>query len=467
MLIKSLSMAAAAALLLGGCGFHPKAPAPVQGPPEPLPQRTSTVNVPVTIPLAEITSLLEQNIPTEIVRWDADDPQFDCYIGTCGLRYSYKRRPANVSMAGNEITVSIPGNFMAKIVRRKPTTRLAGCGDGDDPWESKPRINATIVSKVTPANWRLTTASALVNPPDGLDIGDCRLAIIDFNVDGRINDAVAPKVRDYLAALDARVPQLTDLRPSAEAAWTRLNEPMPVAENVWLRVRPEGVALAELRGEGDRIATGIQITANPEIIYGPKPSATEIPLPGLASVNPDKGFHVLMRVAASYAAINARLAGPDGVVGKTYPIDGSRSFRVKAAEVYGFGWQAVLRVDLEGWKNGEVYLVGSPKIDPETDTLYVDRFDYTVETKNVFFKLVDAAFHENFRRQLEAKLRYPMADSIQRARSQITEALNREIAPRVRLTGAVDDIQPLRVTATEDAFEGLVEMNGQVSIAVE
>jgi hypothetical protein len=289
---------------------------------------------------------------------------------------------------------------------------------------------------------------------------------MNYNINGLINNALAPKAIQFLSDFDSKFPTMTDYSSQASQAWSEIQRPLKLADDVWLEINPTNVALMPLVGTDDTITSGVRINAAPKVIYGAQPAAAAIPLPEPQSIQGDSGFRVILAADASYDAITGARRAPSGVVGKVYPIDATRSFTVSDARVYGFGQIAILEVDLTGWKKGTVYFQGQPNLDPQSYILSFNNFDYTLETKDVFFKLVDDAFHENLRQQIQHVAQYPLAEKINDARNLLQANLNRQLNPHVSLSGQVDALKPLGIYAGSDQISGYVEADGSTTLSV-
>src|SRR5262249_14712259 len=151
------------------CGhtFSVKPPATSSSPPPPISAPSSTINLPVTVSLSQVTPLLDQNLPSELKFWGANDMNFGCGPGaSCGVRWWYQRHPLTLSMSGNTLHVQIPGQFAAQLM--KGNIHLAGCG-GTPPIPNGVRADANVDSQVKIVSWHLTSASSLVNPLNGLN----------------------------------------------------------------------------------------------------------------------------------------------------------------------------------------------------------------------------------------------------------------------------------------------------------
>ncbi|MBV8773221.1 MAG: DUF4403 family protein, partial [Deltaproteobacteria bacterium] len=299
-----------------------------------------------------------------------------------------------------------------------------------------------------------------------LIVGNCPLTIGNYNANGRINDVLAPMIIGQLPNLDAKIAEQLNLLPQAEAAWNNIAEPIEVASRSWLLVNPLSVAIIPVTGNDHTLVSGLTLTAMPTISYGDKPSAQHLALPTPTVAQPAHGFHIILKAEAPYDAISSKLRGSDGIVGRVYKADAHHQFTITDARVYGFGDEAIMQVTVSGWKSGSIFFSGKPKIDPASYDLYIDHFDYSVESKAVFVRLVERfpGFHERLRAAMLPYTRYPLANKIDDLRVNLQQALNRDLANGVRSRGRIDTLRPLTVAAQIDRFVGYVSIDGELEI---
>ena len=401
-------------------------------------------------------------MPRDDIKWDAMTVN-----GSQGYQYAFYRDPLQMSLTGSVLNTNINAHFKAAVSQHIGRVvfvpdhwlRLGSCGDG----EPMPHANAHIHSSLSIVDWHLVSRSDFDHP---LDIGSCRVMFMNRNVDGHINDVLSPRVQAALAEIDNRIPVITDVKPKAQIAWDKLQAPIPLPRDSWLMLNPSGISVQPIQGSGSTLQTGLMLTVDPTINVGNQPPTGTDPLPSPIASTSDLGFHVVTTIQMPYDDINKALKGPNGIVGKAYPMGEGQLLRVNDAAVYGFGDQSVLEVTIAGWMDGKIYFTGRPVYDQATQSIEVVDFDFSPETATSLSSM-DAQHHEALRKQFAKQLRVPLSSQLEALKNEIQAAVNSPVDPRVKLTGHVDDVRGLAILGTDKGYNGYFLISGDVRADVQ
>jgi hypothetical protein len=195
------------------------------------------------------------------------------------------------------------------------------------------------------------------------------------------------------------------------------------------------------------------------------PSGT-VPLPSPTATPNPSGFHVVTTIEMPYNDINNVLKGPNGIVGKAYPMGDGRLLRINDAAAYGFGDQSVLEVTISGWMDGKIYFTGRPVYDQATQSIEIADFDFSPDTATEL-SAMDAPHHEALRSQFARQLRVPLATQIDALKGEIQAAINSQVDPRVQLSGRVDDARGLAIFGTDNGYNAYFLISGNVKANVQ
>lgn len=438
----------------------------------------SVVDVPVSIPLDQVRTYLNSEVPAEIKKEGKDCCWDDFGKPLKGdhawAQYLVRRDDFQVSGSGNRLNVK--ANLRYRIKFRKKTgifgdSTTRSCGYGN-PFNAKARkMSVGLTSSLTWApQWHLRSTTQSIRPKPG---NDCVLKIIGpfvkKNVTGRIVQVLDRTIQKQAKAkIDARVPSATNFRPIAEKAWRQLSDPVDLGDDIFLVVNPSEVAVAPIVVRNGQIWTGLRIYAEPKLTAGRRPSSGNRPLPALSTEEVGDRFYIALEGSVTQDRATEELAErleiADG--GIRYPAVGDPHVRVKDVSVYTEGPKVVVRAKLRGAFRGTIYLAGSPAFDFASQDLWVEDLDYTIESKNLLVKFADWLNHDGFRDQLRTRARWSAASELASARADLQERLDRPLGSDAALSGTVDSLSGLGASISPGQINALVQATGSLRITI-
>jgi acyl-CoA synthetase (AMP-forming)/AMP-acid ligase II len=247
------------------------------------------------------------------------------------------------------------------------------------------------------------------------------------------------------------------------------DEPLPVGTVGWLAVAPQAIGVSSVTAGRDSLTVTARVAAQPVMTLGPKPAATDAPLPPNTPLEGDDSIRVTLPVVADYATVAAEIANAfhlrDG--GIRYPAVGRSYVKPTSVDVLSNGPDLVVRVGFKGAASGVLYLAGTPVYDSVTHVVSVPNLDYVPETRNLVLRLKEWLGHDDLRNDLRAKATLDLTQPIQQAVALLTRAMNQTVGP-VTLAGAVGrlDVAAVGVDGTRRQVRATVVASGRLSAAV-
>ena len=126
---------------------------------------------------------------------------------------------------------------------------------------------------------------------------------------------------------------------------------------------------------------------------------------------------------------------------------------MKDARLFGIGGgKLALELRFSGAANGRIYLVGTPRYDASTNELYVPDLEYDVGTASMLVKGIEWVKHDDVRDSVRSQARWSIGNVMQTGKEQLARGLNRDLAPGVRLSAEVKQVQGISVHARRTAI---------------
>ncbi len=353
------------------------------------------------------------------------------------IAFAATRTPFQVAFDGRQLTVSSTISYQGRGWYNPPIgpTVSSSCGtDGQ-----KPRVRIVVVMDValTP-EWVLKTRSRLptVRPLTETPRDACRVTFLKIDVTDRVVGTVRTLLERRLPMIDRQIAAF-DVRSRMERWYNVLNRGIRVRDSVWLMLTPKQLRLGGLRLDGEDLVADVRLYAQPVLFVGAAPPSLHTALPPLDRAIRDVGdsAHLRVHTSLSYAAASNMLSRQ--LLGRSVRRFG-RSLRLSNVRVYPHGdGRLVLAVGVAGDIIGNAYFVGTPRLDTVTRTLTVPDLDFDVATSDALVRGLAWLKKANLVTQLRQRAQLPLDSLIETTRAQLDSALNRTLAPGVRLTGHI------------------------------
>ena len=454
----------------GGAGmrFDVRAPTPdpdaVAYSPRELPP--SVFTVPVEVRVSRLIAVLEDALPRRYGdmadRFDIPDRD------DLDAAFELERGPISATFVDSTAALTTRISYRARAWYDPPVLPevSASCGTGDD--GVMPRLDVTLVTPLAlDQNWRLRSRirAGTIAPPTDEDRDRCRVTVLNFDMTGRVVNAVRDVVGEYGPRADSALAEL-DLRPDFEAWWSILATPIRLSDGVWLVMNPMDVSRGRIVGSGSSVRTSLTLRARPRVVVSSSEPETDAPrLPPLGQIDAADGLRILAEAEATYGEVVGLLRSE--IVGR--PVQaGENTLEVRDVSIQGVGdGRLAVRIVVAGDAEGVLYLVGTPRYDPLADQITVPDLDFDVASREAFVEsaawIARAGLVERFR----DRARWPAAPAADWARRQVETGFNSRLSSDVRLEGSVDTVTVRSVYAGPDALLVRAEVRGRATLVVE
>ena len=462
-----IALIGAAAIALG-CqtgSVDAPAPAPIAEGIDSLPVLPpSLVDAPITYDLTPALTRLEGSVPLKF--GDINARRRSTTNRRVNTAFAAERTAFKVRLEGSTVRVSTVLEYQGKGWYNAP---LAGdlfgsCGLG----VARPRAVVELVTtlRMTP-DWKLRGKSAItrVAPFSTEKRDQCVVTVFKINVTDRVVTAAHSELDKRLTALDQKIATL-DVRSPMERWWRLLQRPIRLSDSVWLLLQPRGVHLGPITGTGNTISIDVGLSGEPRVITGPRPPDGTAGLPPLQrqTGEHDQALHVLLEGELGYDVANAILR--KNLVGKRIR-RGARWITIRDATLSGIGGGRIaLAVRFDGAATGLVYLVGTPRYDPETRQLYVPDLAYDVSSADMLVRGLEWMRRGDVQNLLRTRARFPVADLVERARQRLERGMNRQLGQNATLVAKVATGDVLAVRATPRGILVRASANGTARLDV-
>jgi hypothetical protein len=412
------------------------------------PVPTSYIDVPVRYNLAPALEWLEAAVPRSM----GDLAERHPIPGKKQMHYAFEldRQPFRVEIEGRTARVVADISYRGRAWYKPPILPEinASCGVGHE----RPRARVAVVTNVElTEHWGLRPRTKVYAKPLTNEERDrCKVTALRIDVTDKALGAAQDALQKELNEFDRRVTRF-DLRGEAQKVWNVLRSPLRLTDSLWLVINPTAVRIGLLKVEADTLVTTVGLSANPRIIGGPRPPASEVPMPPPQdSATRPPVLHLLTEAQVPYDVASAILSKE--LRGTRIKVQ-DHVLIVRRLQVSGVGdGRVAVGLTVTGPVNGILYAVGRPAFDTATAELYMPDLAYDVGTKSLLVGALSWLAQGPIEDFLRTKVRIKMGHVIEQGLELMEKNLNRQLVSGVDLRTKVRMGRVLGVRAAPDAL---------------
>lgn len=422
----------------------------------------SVINVPVTIPIAEVEKQINKQVKDLIY----EDVSLENNEGDNLLLKVWKREPITIRAVNNMFHITVPLRIWAK-----GGLSLERMGINHTEFkETACELNVHFISNITlDESWQVKTFTS-AKGYDWISKPRIKIGFVELSVASFLDNTIESQQTRIAAQLDKQVREKLDIRKYVQKAWTTLQQPFLLSEayQTWLKVTPTEVLLTPLLIKGDMVKMMLGLKAYSQTISGIKPEVKineKLPVLQLVKQIPDTfSIGVSGQVTHEYAA---RVL-TDKFVNQTFSFsEGKYEITLTSIDLYGNGENIVVQAGMAGSVEGTVYLTGKPYYDPVTQSVALYNLDYDLDTRNKLVKTANWLAKGKFVKVLQEKLRIPLGDRIEEARELIQSKLtDKQVARGVIVNAELQELSPSEVYITPESIIALVTAKGRAKVKI-
>ena len=448
-------------LLAGGsaCGGHFEVPVPVVSAPAATsePAELATITLPIAIALSKVRAQLDSVFPPAD---SLDRSKCTAMGGLVCHQYLYRRDSLDLKASGDRVTLQTHLRYQASV-GLPAVGGIASCGFPPESMKrAEVRLGTTLYWR---SDWRLgSRGTSLVTTLDDR----CQVTLLHVDATPLIKRILDVQSEDLRREIDSLLPSVLDLHGAADSLWRVAQQPMALdsASTIWLTLSPESVSLAPVIGSASAISTALVLGARPRVTVGAKPEVSSQPLPSLTLARRSRGIHVPVEIELPFSDLSQKVTTL--LSGET----AGKGMRVGDVKIWGVGDTAVVRLELEGKVNGSLYLLGRVSYDSTARVVLLSDLRYTLASHDVMSRIKSTVGAGRIKSAIDAatgKGHLAVGEQLDSLKSRLTQELNRELAPGVRLAGSVNDVRFSRMFTTQTAFVLRVVLDGEAVILVQ
>ncbi|SHG56682.1 DUF4403 family protein [Chryseobacterium vrystaatense] len=420
-----------------------------------FPKIKSSITMPITIPLSEISKMINASVKDLVFQDDSytdnNNDQFKVKV--------WKTRPIRlVGGTSQNILIEVP----LKIWAEKGIGTLGVYSYQNTTFETVMSFNTTISLN---NNWTISTNTQ----PNGfrwvtkpvLDYGKIQIPITSL-----VEKSLKEQQGKFAKTIDQQMGTQLNFQQYAVMAWNVFSQPFNISEeyNTWLKISPVGVNITPLKFYGNEITTNIGMDIFSETFTGTKPAASSmVKSAGNFNVIPVLPDKFLLQTTANVPFSEATNIARNMFMNKEYDVRGSK-VKIKDIRVYGADGRVIIEAETEGYVNGKALISGIPVYDETKRKIVLSNTKFNLRTANILQKTATLLFKGKIVKMIEDEYGIPTQDIELASKKSIEEAFNKEYYKGLKMNGRVFNLKPGSILLNESGITAVIETNATLKL---
>lgn len=422
-----------------------------------FPKIKSSITMPVTIPISEISNVINGTVKDLIFQDDSytdnDNDQFKVKV--------WKTKPIRlVGDASGTILIEVP----LKIWAEKGIGTLGVYSYQETTFETIMYFKTAVSFK---NNW---TVSTFTQP---MGFKWVKKPVLDFGkIEIPITSLVEKSLKDqqykFCKTIDDQMATQLNFQQYAVLAWNSFAEPFNISEEykTWLKITPINVNITPLKFYGNQIDTNIGIDIFSETITGDKPNAS-LPTKAVMNFNfvPTLANQFILQTTASIPFSEATAIARKIFLNKEFDLNNSK-IKITDIKVYDESERIMIEAQLEGYVKGKVFISGILVYDEIKQKIVLSDTKFKLKTMDILQKTASVLFKSKIVKTIETEYGIPTNEIENSSKKSIEEALNKEYYKGLRMTGKVFKLKPNKILLNASGITAVIDTNATLKLTL-
>ncbi len=420
-----------------------------------FPKIKSSIVMPVTVPLSEISNLVNSSVKDLIYE---DDSYTDNGNDQFKVKVWKTRAIRLVGDANGNVLIEVP----LKVWAEKGIGALGVYTYQNTTFEAVMYFKTAVGFQ---NNWTITTTTQpmgykWVKKPV-LDYGKIKIPITSL-VESSLKDQQAK----FCKIIDQQMASQLNFQQYAVLAWNAFAQPFSISEeyNTWLKVTPITVNITSLKFSGNQIDTNIGIDVFSETFTGSKPVASALlnKVPNFNSVS-QLSNQFNLQTTANIPFSEATQIAQKMFLGKDFDIRDSK-MKIEDIKVYADDDRIMIEAQTEGYVKGTAFISGIPVYNETKKKIVLTDTKFKLKTSNFFQKAAVLLFKGKIIKLIEDEYGIPTEELEVTSKKSIEEAFNKEYYKGLKMNGKVLSLKPNNILIGESGITVVIDTSATLNL---
>lgn len=433
----------------------------------------TVLNIPITIPTAELQRFLNEKIPAEFLEEYHDVKKIRDLIKNNTVLFELNRTAINLQTYNNRIKISTSISGVVRLKGRLDLkvfkTRISAHGN----------ITGELVGEIfltIDENWNIVPSIQLLD----INLSEAEIPIKAIGTSLSLRSIltellIEPNIDKFSKKLSQKISKKLNIQKAAKKIWEQLylskliNKEPPI----WIRVEPRRVIFKPFDiNYQDKICAGLGITAFVDTVIAhdcPPVAPTKMPLPLLEfQSNLSDQFSIYLPVQLSIQIVNQQFTKV--IKNQSFEVAENISITIEEIKLTSNADQLVVQLDFKSNDgsyfnvSGSIFLIGNVHYDKLSNSIQILNLDYEFNTKRTLASVANWLLKPILLSKIEKQLVFSL-DSKQRwAMDEVNKQLeNLKIPKDIYASVKIKTIELQKVILQNEFFHLMMECKGNLS----
>jgi len=318
------------------------------------------------------------------------------------------------------------------------------------------------------SNWKIISDTRL----DGIDweenpklhLGPLRIPLTKY-----LENIIAKREIELLAKVDSAVYEHVNLHKAIAKVWGDIQKPMAIVKEeprIWFKIHTQHIYGDLSLSDSQDIIFNVLVGAYTEVGFDSIALAVSSRLPDIREKMPEiDNLSMAVKGTVPYEVVNQLLdLKVNGLVINRYGM----KLKIRKAHMYGTEVGVAIRLDVSGFANGSIYIIGQPEYLPNERKLVVTNLRYDVQTESQVINAANSAIYDYALEMLSGYLVLFIGDEIRRLPAIISEAIESgKSGERLDLNIDTLEFQTWNFLVTRNNIQFVLNATAEASIEIE
>jgi hypothetical protein len=418
-----------------------------------FPKSSSTLQIPLQIPLQELNAIINKNTADLLYQDDSytdnNNDQFKIKV--------WKARPIRLVVGTKEnLLIEVP----LKIWAEKGIGTLGYYNYQNTTFETVMYFDTTVSLK---ENWTISTETKALGykwvQKPVLDFGKIKIPITQI-----VEKNLKAEQAKFCSKIDEQMAVNMNFQKNILDTWNVFGSPILVNEayKTWLKISPQKIAMSPLKFYKDQLQTTIGVVLISETFTGEKPKENPIlkTVPNFEIKEiPNSKFNIV--TTASLPLSEAQAIAEKQFLDKEFDF---RNGKIKITDIQVTSENDRINIEAETEEaiQGKILISGRPIYNQEKRKIVLIETKFQLKTKNILQKAAVLIFKGKILKTIEEEYGIPTTEMENSAKIKLEESINKNFANGIKMQGKVFAISPKEIVITENKL--LVQINTEAQL---
>ncbi|MFM7662578.1 MAG: DUF4403 family protein, partial [Bacteroidota bacterium] len=267
-------------------------------------------------------------------------------------------------------------------------------------------------------------------------IDPCKITLLNYDITSILDKEIRKEAKEIESEIDKQISSI-DIKSTCKHVWNEIQNEIPIGSYGYLNLSPNAISLSQLSFEKNNLFFNLGVELYPSL-KTEKSTINLKSLPNLTNYKSKEGFEMNVELDLSYDSITSWVGKE---INRTNFIIQNRKIIIDSVKFIGAdGSRILIGLNFYGFRKGKLFFSAQPVLDPEKQVLRLVNVQFDLKTKDLLMKTANWLLDDQISRKIEEKSIFDINHYLNKAKQEISKALNQDLENGIYLRGEIEKI---------------------------